>query len=89
MAVMPSMQHFRLVLVKFLLTFKKVTTIKMFLRSLVSTLLADFKASKLSQLGQFLFYCPFKGGYFSPATFKWVSAPSAYERCPLTTGFIM
>ena len=25
----------------------------------------NFKASKLSQLGHFLFYCPFKGGYFS------------------------
>ena len=26
----------------------------------------DFKASKLSQLsGHFLFYCPFKGDYFS------------------------
>ena len=27
--------------------------------------LVDLKASKLSQLGHFLFYCPFKGGYFS------------------------
>ena len=25
----------------------------------------DFKARKLSQLGHFLFYCPFKGGYLS------------------------
>ena len=25
----------------------------------------DLKAVKLSQLGHILFYCPFKGGYFS------------------------
>ena len=37
----------------------------MFLSSLTWKLLVDVKASKLSQLGYFLFYCPFKGGYFS------------------------
>ena len=28
-------------------------------------ILVDFKANLLSQLGHFLFYCLFKGGYFS------------------------
>ena len=32
----------------------------------------DLKASKLSQLGHFLFHCPFKGGYFSSVNLEMV-----------------
>ena len=41
--------------------------VKLFLRSLTGIwkLLVDLKARKLSQLGYFLFYCLFMGGYFS------------------------
>ena len=33
-------------------------------------LLVDFKASNLSHFGHFLFYCPFKGRYFSSVDLK-------------------
>ena len=36
-----------------------------FFTSLICKFLVDFKASRLSQIGHFVFYCPFKGGYFS------------------------
>ena len=41
-------------------------TLKLFLTSLILKVPGELKASKLSQLGHFLFHCPFKGGYFSP-----------------------
>ena len=65
MAVVPSIQCFRLVHAKFLLTHQSAITVKLFLVRLIGKLLVDFKARKLSQLGYFLFQCPFKGGYFS------------------------
>ena len=45
---------------------KNVIMLELFLTSLIWKLLVDFKACKLSQLRHFLFYCPFKGGYFRP-----------------------
>ena len=88
MAVVPSNHCFKLVHVKFLLILKNVITIKLFLRSLTWKLLVEFKATKFSQFGRFLFYCPFKGGYSSSlslSTSKCVSA-STYEKCPLMEG---
>ena len=51
--------------VKYLSTHKNEITMKLFLRSLLWKFLVDFKASKLSQLGDFVFCCPLKGSYFS------------------------
>ena len=73
---MPFNPRFRLPYVKFLLTneicnYCKIVPKKSHWKQEIISLtisclklLVDFKASKLSQLGHFLFYFPFKGGYF-------------------------
>ena len=69
MSVKPSNQCFGLVRVKILVHAQKL---KLFFGSLTCKLLVDLKASKLTQLGHFLFYCPFKGGYFSSVDLEMV-----------------
>ena len=67
---------------------KNVIMVKLFSRSLISKFLADFKASKLSQLDHYPVYCPFEGGYFCSVDLEigvciclW--EVSTYGRCPL------
>ena len=64
---------------------KNLITVTVFLRGLTWKSLMDFKASELSQLGYFLFYCPFMGGHFSSVDLKigvciHLQEVSTYER---------
>ena len=72
---------------KFLLTLKKCNYGNVVAKKSCLKLLVDFKASKISQLGHFLFHRPFNGGYFHARLCgpKMVSA-SACERLPLMGG---
>ena len=79
MAAVPSIQCFRLEHLKFLLQDKNVIEVKLFLRSLIWKFLVDFKASKLSQLGQFFSTVRLRKVILALWTSKWVSA-SANER---------
>ena len=78
MAVMPSIQWFSRKC-KILVNEKYVVTVKLFLRSLISKVLVDFKASELSQLDHFLIYCPFNWGGYA----LWTSKRCL---CPRTRG---
>ena len=55
---------FRLVHLKFLLTHEKCDYGKIVPKKSHLKFLVDLKASKLSQIGHFLFYCPFRACFF-------------------------